>query len=96
MVGDEAAKLRSMLQITYPLENGIVKSWDDILHVWDYTFDQKLKVNPEECRIMLTEPPLNPKKNREKMLEVMFEKYRFKGAYVAIQAMLTLYAQGKC
>jgi actin-related protein 2 len=95
MVGDEAAKLRSMLQITYPLENGIVKSWDDILHVWDYTFDQKLKVNPEECRILLTEPPLNPKKNREKMLEVMFEKYRFKGAYVAIQAMLTLYAQGK-
>jgi actin-related protein 2 len=94
MVGDEAAKLRSMLQITYPLENGIVKSWDDILHVWDYTFDQKLKVNPEECRILLTEPPLNPKKNREKMLEVMFEKYRFKGAYVAIQAMLTLYAQG--
>lgn len=37
---------------------------------------------------------MNPLKNREKMLEVMFEKYGFAGTYVAIQAVLTLYAQG--
>ena len=36
----------------------------------------------------------NPKKNREKMPEVMFEHYGFNGAYIAIQAVLTLYAQG--
>lgn len=45
-------------------------------------------------QILLTEPPMNPTKNREKMVEVMFEKYGFSGAYVAIQAVLTLYAQG--
>jgi actin-related protein 2 len=94
MVGDEAQKLRHMLQITYPLDNGIIKSWDDMLYVWDYTFDQKLKIQPQDCKILLTEPPLNPKSNRQKMLEVMFEKYNFKAAYVSIQAMLTLYAQG--
>lgn len=44
-------------------------------------------------QILLTEPPMNPTKNREKMIEVMFEKYGFAGAYVAIQAVLTLYAQ---
>lgn len=43
---------------------------------------------------MLTEPPQNPLKNREKMLEVMFEKYNFAASNVSIQAMLTLYAQG--
>lgn len=37
---------------------------------------------------------MNPKKNREKMLEVMFEHYGFNGAFIAIQAVLTLYAQG--
>jgi actin-related protein 2 len=94
MVGDEAQKLRHMLQITYPLDNGIVKNWEDMMYVWDYTFDQKLKIKPEECKILLTEPPLNPKNNRQKMLEVMFEKYKFRAAYVSIQAMLTLYAQG--
>jgi len=94
MVGDEASAARSMLSVTYPLENGIVKDWNDIDHIWDYTFFEKLKVNPKECKILLTEPPLNPKANRERMLEKMFGKYGFMGVYVGIQAVLTLYAQG--
>ena len=85
MVGDEASKLRSQLQITYPLDNGIVRNWEDAEHVWNYTFMEKLKVNPRECKILLTEPPMNPLANREKMVQVMFEKYGFKAAYIAIQ-----------
>jgi len=94
MVGEEAAIARSSLKISYPLENGIVKDWNDIDHIWDYTFFEKLKINPPECKILLTEPPLNPKQNRKLMLEKMFEKYGFQGVYVGIQAVLTLYAQG--
>ena len=37
---------------------------------------------------------MNPTRNREKMIEVMFEKYGFDSTYIAIQAVLTLYAQG--
>jgi len=94
MVGDEASIARHMLKISYPLENGIVKNWEDMEHVWDYTFYEKIKVNPRECKILLTEPPLNPRRNRQDMLQKMFEKYQFQGVYVAIQAILTLYAQG--
>lgn len=94
MVGDEAAKLRSMLDIKYPLANGIVRNWDDMQHLWDYTFFEKLKIQPRDCKIMLTEPPMNPKKNREQMIEYIFEKYGFKACYIAIQAVLVLYAQG--
>ncbi|KAJ3192736.1 Arp2/3 complex subunit, actin nucleation center [Irineochytrium annulatum] len=95
MVGDEAAAARSMLQMAYPMENGIVRNWDDMIHLWDYTFSQKLGItNPADHKILLTEPVMNPKKNREKMCEVMFENYGFNGVYVAIQAVLTLYAQG--
>jgi len=94
MVGDEAQKLRNMLQITYPLENGIVRNWEDIQYVWDYTFFEKLKADPKQSKIMLTEAPMNPKKNREQMVQVMFEKYGFQGVYIAIQAVLVLYAQG--
>lgn len=116
MVGDEASQLRSMLECSYPMDNGIVRNWDDMMHVWDYTFGEtKLNVNPKECKVtektwqsfvirilktkfclcfvnccysrlmilsvhtfinlfnlqvLLTEPPLNPSKNREKMVEV--------------------------
>eukprot|EP00300_Choanocystis_sp_HF-7_P027874 c33151_g1_i1.p1 GENE.c33151_g1_i1~~c33151_g1_i1.p1 ORF type:complete len:402 (+),score=90.30 c33151_g1_i1:33-1208(+) len=94
MVGDECAKLRSMLDITYPLSNGIITNWEDMMHVWDHTFNNVLQVNPSECRIMLTEAPLNPKANRKKMIEVMFEHYQFNSCYISIQAVLTLYAQG--
>ncbi|KAF9577659.1 Arp2/3 complex subunit, actin nucleation center [Lunasporangiospora selenospora] len=94
MVGDEAAELRSNLQMSYPMENGIVKNWTDMRHLWDYTFNEKLKIDPKDSKILLTEPPMNPKINREKMVETMLEGYGFQGVYVAIQAVLTLYAQG--
>jgi actin-related protein 2 len=94
MVGDEAAELRSILQMSYPLENGIIRNWEDMRHLWNYTFNEKLQIDPKECKILLTEPPMNPKQNREKMAEVMLEEYQFDGFYVAIQAVLTLYAQG--
>ncbi|ELU40020.1 actin-related protein Arp2 [Rhizoctonia solani AG-1 IA] len=94
MVGDEAEAVRSYLQITHPMEHGIVKDWDDMKHLWDYTFDQKLRVDPAGRKILLTEPPMNPKRNRERMAQVMFEEYGFGSVYVAIQAVLTLYAQG--
>jgi len=94
MVGDEASKVRHQLEIKYPLDNGIVLDWEDAKHVWNYTFFEKLKINPKECKIMLTEPPMNPAKNREKMVQVMFEDYGFQGCYCAVQAVLTLYAQG--
>ena len=77
------------------MENGIVKRWDDMQHLWDYTFHEKLKVDTTGRKILLTEPPMNPLKNREQMCEVMFERYNFGGVYVSIQAVLALYAQGE-
>ncbi|KHJ43465.1 V-type ATPase, D subunit [Trichuris suis] len=95
MVGNECNGLRQMLHVSYPMDNGIVRHWDDMTLLWDYTFGpENLDINPSECKLLLTEPPLNPNKNRERMVEVMFEKYGFQGVHVAVQAMLTLYAQG--
>jgi actin-related protein 2 len=76
------------------MENGIVRIWDDMQHLWDFTFHEKLHIDTTGRKILLTEPPMNPLKNRERMCEVMFERYNFGGVYVAIQAVLALYAQG--
>lgn len=71
MVGDEASKLRSMLEVAYPMENGMVRNWEDMCHVWDYTFGpNKMNIDAKNCKVLLTEPPMNPVKNREKMIEV--------------------------
>ena len=94
MVGDEAAALRNYLQVTQPMEHGIVRNWEDMKYLWDYTFSEKLRIDPVGRKVLLTEPPMNPKANRQRMCQVMFEEYGFQGVYVAIQAVLTLYAQG--
>lgn len=94
MVGDECAKYRAMLDTSYPVENGIVKDWVGMGHLYDYTFNEKMKVDPKEHKILLTEPPGNPKDNQVKMYNMMFEKFQFEAAKVNIQAMLVLYAQG--
>jgi len=94
MVGDECSLHRAMLEISYPVENGIVQDWKGMVNLWDYTFFQRLKIDPKEHKILLTEPPMNPKENQKKMLQNMFETYHFEAAKVSIQAMLVLYAQG--
>lgn len=95
MIGDETYKGRSCLELSHPMENGVIKNWDDMCHLWEYTFSKKLGINDlKDHRILLTEPAMNPDHNREKMVEIMFERFHFDSVYIAIQAILTLYAQG--
>ncbi|CAE8640972.1 unnamed protein product [Polarella glacialis] len=84
-MGDEAIAKKGVLSLSYPIEHGIVKDWSDMEKVWHYTFFDALRVNPEEHAVVVSEAPMNPRKNRERMIEMLFEKFSCPAAYIVIQ-----------
>jgi len=95
LVGDEAQCKRGIMTMKYPIDHGVVTNWDDMEKVWNHAFYEELRITPEDSAMMMTEAPLNPKANREKMTQIMFETFQTPAVYVAVQAVLSLYASGR-
>eukprot|EP01118_Nematostelium_gracile_P008499 TRINITY_DN2816_c0_g1_i1.p1 TRINITY_DN2816_c0_g1~~TRINITY_DN2816_c0_g1_i1.p1 ORF type:complete len:294 (+),score=70.83 TRINITY_DN2816_c0_g1_i1:160-1041(+) len=94
-VGDEAQAKRGLLSLKYPIRNGVVTDWDATEKIFHHVISNQLQIAPEYHSFLLTDSPLNPKINRQKMTEMMFEKFQIPALYIAIQSVLALYACGK-
>ena len=94
-IGDELEEKRDNFALEYPMERGIIKDWDIMEKLYDNIFFNKLEVNTSEHNVLITELPYNSKKNRENLLEYMFEVYDVPGLYIINQSDLALYAAGK-
>ncbi|KAI4130271.1 MAG: hypothetical protein LQ338_001808 [Usnochroma carphineum] len=94
-IGQRAQELRGLLKIRYPLEHGIVTDWDDMERIWQFVYTEELKTLSEEHPVLLTEPPLNPRTNRDTAAQLLFETFNVPALYTSIQAVLSLYASGR-
>ena len=97
LVGDEGARhaLTSDYTCHYPVSRGIVTNWDDMERIWHHAFYSELRVAPEDHPVLLTESPLNPRANREKMTQIMFETFGVPAIQIATSARLALHASGR-
>jgi len=94
-IGEEAQAKRGILKLSYPIEHGIINSWEDMEKIWHHCYFNEIRVHPEDHPALLTEAPMNPKNNREKMIQVMFDNFQVPSFYVSVQAVLSLYASGR-
>ncbi|XP_003461547.1 actin-related protein T2 [Cavia porcellus] len=92
LVGDEALYRQEALHLRAPIERGLIVGWDDMEKLWQHLFEWELGVKPSEQPVLVTEPSLNPRENREKTAQVMFESFGVPAFYLSDQAVLALYA----
>lgn len=91
-IGEEAQDRRETLCLRYPIENGIITSWDDMEKIWKHIYEKGLVLRAFERPVLMTETALNPKESRAKLTQIMFERFNVPAFYLSIQAVLSLYA----
>ncbi|XP_063169999.1 actin, clone 302-like [Candoia aspera] len=94
-VGSDAWNKRDTLTLRYPIPSGCIENWEEMEKIWHYVFYNELQVAPEDHPVLLTECPLNCKSGREKTTQIMFESFNVPAMYLAIQAVLALFASGR-
>jgi len=94
-VGDAAQAKRELLNLKWPMEDGLVTDWDAMEKVWYHVLMVELKAVPDQHGVVTTEPSVTSKKYREKMTEVMMESFNLQGYHVVTDAVMTMYASSK-
>ncbi|KZO93513.1 actin-like protein [Calocera viscosa TUFC12733] len=94
-IGRKAQEVRGLLKIAYPMEHGIVQNWEDMEKIWSHVYSEELSTLSEEHPVLLTEAPLNPRRNREIAAQIFFETFNVPAFFTSVQAVLALYASGR-
>ena len=94
-IGDKAKENRGVLNYFNPIKRGTRIDWDNIEKIYKFILDDELRSKPKEHNIMITEPLMNPRKNREKLAQIMFETFNIPGLFFENTAVLNLFASGK-
>lgn len=97
IVGNQAQKYRGILKLRRPMSQSEIVHWDDMELIWSHIFNNVLQIDSnslDQHPLLITEAPLNCRKNREKMIEVFFETFNLDAIYVAMPEVLSLYAHG--
>ncbi|KAJ7531091.1 hypothetical protein O6H91_14G031900 [Diphasiastrum complanatum] len=95
-VGNQALGFRrDYMEVVPAMKDGLIADWDVVEAIWDHALRERLLVDPKEHPMLLAEPSFNTQKQREKTVELMFEKYQIPAVFLAKNAVLTSFASGR-
>ena len=93
--GDDKPKveIETVVDGRRSIQVGVITNINGMETLWKQVFE-KLRVKSEDCTVLMTEPPLNPKANREQTVKIMFEQFKVKGLSLAVDGFLALHSTG--
>ena len=93
LIGQEALEKLGISKISHLIENSQIANWDDIEKIWFiHTFYNELRISLKEINMLLTVPPLNAEENREKITEILIEKFNIPGLFIRVTNILGIYS----
>ena len=93
-VGDEAQSKRGVLTLKYPIENGVIKNWDDFEKLLHHTFYNELRIAPEEHTVMLLTQPTTTEQ-LAKMMQILFETFNVPEVQFCTESTTSMFASGR-
>ena len=90
------------LKKTHPLQvvpafgpDGTYADWDAVEALWDHALKDRLRLDASEHPMMLAEPTAQPDRDREEVVERMFEGRGPPALFLARDAVLSSFATGR-
>ncbi|KAF7249740.1 Actin-1 [Varanus komodoensis] len=94
-IGKSIPRRHAEVSTHVAMTHGVVTDWDALEMLWHHVFYTELSVCPEELAVLVTDSPMSPTTNREKMAELLFENFEVPAMFVVHQSLLSVYSYGR-
>ena len=95
LFGNKALTNGTCLDLNYPILNGKIQDFDDLEKLWSYIFTNELKVKPESHNILISESLFSSNSDRDKIAQIMYEKFSVFHICIEPQPLLTFHYSNK-
>lgn len=86
---------RKGMEVVSYMKDGVIDDWELFEKVLDYTYAKCIQSESEYHPVLMSESPWNPRNKREKLTEIMFEKYNVPAFFLVKNAVLAAFANGR-
>lgn len=86
---------RKGMKVVNYMKDGMIDDWDLFEKVLDYAYDRCIQSESKYHPVLMSESPSNLRPKREKLMELMFEKYNVPAFFLVKNAVLSAFANGR-
>lgn len=83
------------MEVVSYMKDGMIDDWDLFEKILDYSYSKCLQTDAQYHPVLFTESPLNNRPKREKLVELMFEKYNVPATFLGKSAVLAAFSCGR-